>query len=535
MLGSAAAVLRPSPPERAAFARHRPEDTTLHHVVRENLQTLYAALEEQGTRLPDFVRDELEGYLGCGLLTRGFALLRCDDCRESQLVAFSCGSRGFCPSCLGRRMAETAANLVEHVLPAVPLRQWVLTLPFALRSRLAYDGELLGRIGRLLSDSLLGFYRRRMALDGFARGRSGVINVVQRVASDMKLAPHFHALSLDGVYAESVTGELSFHTLPRLRTDEVADVLQTVRIRVTRLLERRGLLDEHDGEQLTLRTDDALADAEPALAHLAQTAVGAKPPAGPELRRRLAEVPLPGRPGLTVAGSLCVAEQGFSLHAATRAGPHDDGARERLVRYVLRPPLATERLRLLPDELVRLQLKKPFSDGTVAIDLDPLSLLWRLCAAVPPPRRHTVVYSGVVSSHAKWRSQIVPAPDAAAAPAPTAATPAPSPPDTTAPEKDATSRRRGRSRRRSRAELLVRSFGHDAALCPRCGGKLRLHAIVQDPASIRRILRHRGEPTEPPPIAPARGPPIWKSKVLLRRTADAPAEWSDPQRDLFHT
>lgn len=130
MLGSAAAVLRPSPPERAAFARHRPEDTTLHHVVRENLQTLYAALEEQGTRLPDFVRDELEGYLGCGLLTRGFALLRCDDCRESQLVAFSCGSRGFCPSCLGRRMAETAANLVEHVLPAVPLRQWVLTLPF---------------------------------------------------------------------------------------------------------------------------------------------------------------------------------------------------------------------------------------------------------------------------------------------------------------------------------------------------------------------------------------------------------------------
>ena len=230
-----------SPGERRAFERHRPEDTTLHRVVRENVATLYAALEEQGTRLPDFVRDELESYLGCGILTRGFRLLRCDDCRESQLVAFSCAGRGFCPSCVGRRMTETAADLVEHVLPRVPLRQWVLTLPFALRGRLAYDGELLGRAGRLFSDSVLGFYRRHMALEGHARGRSGVMNVVQRTSSDLRLAPHWHAVALDGVYTESAEGELVFHPLPRLRTDEVADVLQTVRIRIARMLQRRGL------------------------------------------------------------------------------------------------------------------------------------------------------------------------------------------------------------------------------------------------------------------------------------------------------
>ena len=197
------------------------------------------------------------------------------------------------------------------------------------------------------------------------------------------------------------------------------------------------------------------------------------------------------------SGSDCAARirtvaQASSLHAATRADAHDEAARERLIRYVLRPPLATERLRILPDELVRLELKRPFSDGTVAIDLDPLSLLWRLCAAVPPPRRHTVVYSGVLSSHAKWRSRVVPAPPApvpAAAPAPTAAAPEPTH-DTTAPQHDATSKRPGRSRRRSRAELLARSFRHDATRCP-CGGILRLYALVQDPASIRRILRHR--------------------------------------------
>ncbi len=60
-------------------------------------------------------------------------------------------------------MAETAANWIDHVLPSgAPLRQWVLTLPFELRARVAYDRELLGRVTRLFADSVLGFYRRTM-------------------------------------------------------------------------------------------------------------------------------------------------------------------------------------------------------------------------------------------------------------------------------------------------------------------------------------------------------------------------------------
>ena len=58
---SAAAAVIASLSERKAFERHRPEDTTLHRVVRENLKTLYAALEEEGTTLPAFVRNELDG------------------------------------------------------------------------------------------------------------------------------------------------------------------------------------------------------------------------------------------------------------------------------------------------------------------------------------------------------------------------------------------------------------------------------------------------------------------------------------------
>ena len=54
------------------------------------------------------------------------------------------------------------------------------------------------------------------------------------------------------------------------------------------------------------------------------------------------------------------------------------------MRYVLRPPIAQERVELQQDGLVRLSLKRAFADGTVAVDMDPLSLLCRLAASVPP-------------------------------------------------------------------------------------------------------------------------------------------------------
>ncbi len=95
---------------------------------------------------------------------------------------------------------------------------------------------------------------------------------------------------------------------------------------------------------------------------------------------------------MVFAKPLCVALDGFTLHAATRAGGQDAKGREALLKYVLRPPIAQEKVTLGPDGLVRIVLKKPFSDGTVAVDLDPLSLLSRLASSVPSPRRHTVRY-----------------------------------------------------------------------------------------------------------------------------------------------
>jgi ribosomal protein S27E len=85
-------------------------------------------LSEQGRYLPDYVSREFEDYLKCGRLEHGFLRVRCESCHHEKLVAFSCKRRGFCPSCGARRMADSAAYLVDEVLPKRPIRQWVLSV-----------------------------------------------------------------------------------------------------------------------------------------------------------------------------------------------------------------------------------------------------------------------------------------------------------------------------------------------------------------------------------------------------------------------
>ena len=72
--------------------------------------------------------------------------------------------------------------------------------------------------------------------------------------------------------------------------------------------------------------------------------------------------------------------------------------------------VAQERLEPRPDGLVRITLKKAYTDGTVAVDMDPLSLLCRLATRVPPPRFHTVRHAGVLAAASPWRPRIAPKP-----------------------------------------------------------------------------------------------------------------------------
>jgi hypothetical protein len=99
---------------------------------------------------------------------------------------------------------------------------------------------------------------------------------------------------------------------------------------------------------------------------------------------------------------------GVNVHAEVAVPARDRARLERLCRYLFRPPLAQERLVETSDGRLRHVLKKPGSDGTVALVLEPLDLRARIAALIPPPRFHMVRYHGVLSSHSKLRSKIVP-------------------------------------------------------------------------------------------------------------------------------
>jgi hypothetical protein len=65
-------------------------------------------------------------------------------------MAFSCKRRGFCPSCGARRMAESAALLVDEVLPHAPMRQWVLSVTFPLQFLFATQPAIMGNALRIV-------------------------------------------------------------------------------------------------------------------------------------------------------------------------------------------------------------------------------------------------------------------------------------------------------------------------------------------------------------------------------------------------
>lgn len=107
------------------------------------------------------MQDELRRFRRCGVLAAGFAHFRCHHCNYERLVALSCKGRAFCPSCAGKRMTHLAAELTDHVIPRVPVRQFVLSLPHRIRYLLAYDHDRCTAVLRIFIRALFGLYRKR--------------------------------------------------------------------------------------------------------------------------------------------------------------------------------------------------------------------------------------------------------------------------------------------------------------------------------------------------------------------------------------
>jgi hypothetical protein len=179
----------------AAYHPRKPEDNPMYGVVADCLEPFLARQHERDRPVPRFVERELRAFLNCGVLANGFMRVHCDACGKDRVVGFSCKGRSLCSSCCGRRMADTAAHLVDRVFPDVPVRQWVLTLPYALCYRYAYDSGLAGEVLRVFIRTVSSSLRRRAKRSGIQDGRCGGVTFVQRFGGAINLNVHFTAWS----------------------------------------------------------------------------------------------------------------------------------------------------------------------------------------------------------------------------------------------------------------------------------------------------------------------------------------------------
>ena len=317
---------------------------------------------------------------------------------------------------------------------------------------------------RAISAHLIGKARLRQV-----QARTGSVTLVQRFGGALNLNIHFHMMFLDGVYDIRHAGRPRFVPVPAPTGSEMAALVQRISERVGRHLERRGLL-VRDAESAWLEFD---AEQASPLDDLAGHSITYRVAVGPNQGRKaftLQTLPAweddgDGHSDLATAG-------GFSLHAGVAARANERDKIERLCRYIARPALASSRLSLTREGLVRYAFKTPWRDGTTHVLFEPLDFIARLATLIPRPGVNLTRYHGVLAPNSALRALVTPARRGKRVRGNGALT---------EPEK---------RRAMTWARRLKRVFRVDIEKCVHCGGAVKIIACIRDPGVIRRILDH---------------------------------------------
>ena len=192
---------------------------------------------------------------------------------------------------------------------------------------------------------------------------------------------HFHSLAFDGVFCRAPGGGLAFCPAVAPSDAEVAQVLATIRRRVGRLVRHRGL----EPADVGTGPDDPLAEVSLALAGIVGASVQGRVALGPRAGARVRRMADGHLSATGSRGPRQAHMEGFDLHANVWLGARDRARLEQLCRYLLRPPLADDRLRRLGDGRVRVQLKRAWSDGTTHLLFEPGEFREKLAALTPRP------------------------------------------------------------------------------------------------------------------------------------------------------
>jgi len=333
-------VAQPCP---ARYRARDPRATPLYRLFDGYFNEVRGQWEERFERRcgfwRGFVDEQVLRYLDCGLFENGFARVRCPDCAEEYLLAFSCKTRELCPSCAAKRSAATAALLAEEVFEKVGHAQWVFVMPKMLRPYFLHHRELLGGLARAAWETVLELMSEAIGEEAI---RPGMVAVVQTAGDLGNWHPHVHALVSRGGWTQD--GEW----IPMAFVDEHSAEL-LFRHKVIRFLQGVGLLAEDRTELL-----------------------------------------------------LSWRHTGFSVHNRVRVEPEDRPAVERLARYIMRPPISLERMSWDGVGEVRYRRKRGHeSSGLNEREVeafDPREFLARVIMHIPEPRRHLVRYYGWYSN-----------------------------------------------------------------------------------------------------------------------------------------
>ncbi len=297
-----------------------------------------------------------------------------------------------------------------------------------------------------------------------AASRLGAVIFIHRFGALLNAHLHFHCIVIDGVFEADAQDGVAFHPASGVDAPALAAVQAAVRKRLLRAVERRGLLSADDAQTMANWEHGG----------------------------------------------------GFSVDTAVRIEAHERDGLERLLRYCARPAFALERLREIDPEHLVYESVKPGPGGSVSVMLTPMQLFDRLAALIPPPRRHRHRYYGVLPPNSPLREAVT------ALAQPAEDTPAPAMIGASPSAAISTEPAHRQAARYVWALLLARIYEVLPLLCPNCGGEMRIIAFITEGAVIREILGHLGEPTSPPRLMPARGPPLWEMQ-------DSGSDAIDPQ------
>jgi hypothetical protein len=373
------------------------------------------ARERNGHELPPYVVRAFERYLDCGRLDRGFSRVKCPSCRDEFVVGLSCKDRSLCPSCMQRRMVDTAAQSVDRLFPAhVPVRQWVGTAPWDLRLLLAKDPKVLSHFVRVMHDEVSESYLARVETDAPGERRTAAMTHVQRFSGSLSLSPHLHGLWLDGVYVLP-PGDAPpvFVPAPPPTRAQIERVAERIGTRMLRWLRRTKRIDTRAVEERSNEGPDD--DVQTALLR----AGAAQGTFAKLLEAR-------GEDGRAFGGhddeeddrafdaharkrtsKWAASVAGFSVHAGTAVAADNRVGLEKLVRYCARPAVSLERLSRMEDGRFAYRVKHPIGTKTHRV-MEPMELMARLASLVAPPRYPLVRYFGLFAPGCRDRARVVP-------------------------------------------------------------------------------------------------------------------------------